>query len=57
MNSRTKTLFLGALVGSAILGPPGGVLGAILAARVYDIRKAREAIYEGEHMPSTTEAP
>jgi len=59
MNARLKVAFLGAFIGGLMFGPPGGVLGAIVAVRIYDARqaKAEEASYEGEHMPPSKDYP
>ena len=51
MSTKLKLIILGAFLGSLVFGPPGGVLGAVVAARLYEARRAKETTFEGEHMP------
>lgn len=49
MESRTKHMILGGLLGTVLFGPGGAVLGAAMGQRIYDSRNNDDPPFEGEH--------
>ena len=49
METRTKHMILGGLLGGLLFGPSGVAMGAMAARRVYDIRNDDDPPFQGEH--------